>query len=403
MARAPRRYDAAGNATSFKGITKTYNANNQQTGTGFGHDTNGNPTTYKGVSLTFDPENRLTSYGSVLTAKYTGDGLRAWKQPGATGKRYFLYDGSLPVIELNKDGEAIAVNTFGAHGLVSRTESLTSTFYTFDLQGSVAQRLDYAGNVLSSHLFAAHGNEVTTPSSDPFGSGAQWGYYSDRETGLQLLTNRYYDPSAGRFLTRDPIGYNGGVNLYSYVKDNPVMYTDPLGHDLFGITGGGSGGAAIGGLGIIGTANYSIGINSDCSCGDFTTGGAGSLGLDLGPGLDYPSQGRDSRDYSSGGFGATLGAGGGVFWSNARHFDELKGQFETTIISTPWLVGLEIDKSDSIYMVSLTFAKGWGAGVLHLKTNTPSKSVWETKCRPSKPRDKDYWDSHSWGGGGRGW
>jgi RHS repeat-associated protein len=130
---------------------------------------------------------------------------------------------------LNKDGEAIAVNTFGAHGLVSRTESLTSTFYTFDLQGSVAQRLDYAGNVLSSHLFTAHGNEVTTPSTDPFGSGAQWGYYSDRETGLQLLTNRYYDPQAGRFLTRDPISYDGGINLYAYVNNQPVNFADPLG------------------------------------------------------------------------------------------------------------------------------------------------------------------------------
>ncbi|MCA1568617.1 MAG: DUF6531 domain-containing protein [Acidobacteria bacterium] len=43
-------YDGAGNAISFKGVTKTYNANNQQTGAGFTHDANGNPTTYKGTS-----------------------------------------------------------------------------------------------------------------------------------------------------------------------------------------------------------------------------------------------------------------------------------------------------------------------------------------------------------------
>src|SRR5437867_805698 len=39
-------YDSAGNSTTFKGVTKTYNSNNQQTGTGFVHDYNGNPTTY---------------------------------------------------------------------------------------------------------------------------------------------------------------------------------------------------------------------------------------------------------------------------------------------------------------------------------------------------------------------
>src|SRR5206468_7351020 len=41
-------YDSAGNPTSFKGITKSYNSNNQQTGTGFSHDGNGNPTSYNG-------------------------------------------------------------------------------------------------------------------------------------------------------------------------------------------------------------------------------------------------------------------------------------------------------------------------------------------------------------------
>ena len=41
---------------------------------------------------------------------------------------------------------------------------------------------------------------------------------------------RYYDPKAGRFITKDPLGFDGGdVNLYAYVGNNPVNYTDPLG------------------------------------------------------------------------------------------------------------------------------------------------------------------------------
>ena len=47
---------------------------------------------------------------------------------------------------------------------------------------------------------------------DVFGFGAQAGDYTDAETGLCLLTHRYYDPAQGRFVTRDPIGYDGGIN-----------------------------------------------------------------------------------------------------------------------------------------------------------------------------------------------
>jgi RHS repeat-associated protein len=73
----------------------------------------------------------------------------------------------------------------------------------------------------------------TVAASEPFGYKAQWGYYTDSETGLQLLTHRYYDPQAGRFLTRDPIGYGGGVNLYAYVTNSPTGFIDPLGLDKF--------------------------------------------------------------------------------------------------------------------------------------------------------------------------
>jgi len=94
----------------------------------------------------------------------------------------------------------------------------------------VSQRLDRGGNVLSTDLYDAFGNRTgTAPASDPWGFGAQWGYQSDNETGLVLCTNRYYDPQQGRFLTRDPIGQEGGVDLYSYTANNPVNEVDPDG------------------------------------------------------------------------------------------------------------------------------------------------------------------------------
>jgi len=43
------------------------------------------------------------------------------------------------------------------------------------------------------------------------------------------MRNRWYDPQTGRFLTQDPIGLAGGVNLYSYAGSNPVAFDDPFG------------------------------------------------------------------------------------------------------------------------------------------------------------------------------
>jgi RHS repeat-associated protein len=54
------------------------------------------------------------------------------------------------------------------------------------------------------------------------------GQYLDRETGLHYNLFRYYDPDCGRFTQQDPIGLNGGLNLYSYAP-NPIIWTDPLG------------------------------------------------------------------------------------------------------------------------------------------------------------------------------
>ncbi len=55
------------------------------------------------------------------------------------------------------------------------------------------------------------------------------GQYYDSETGLYYNYHRYYDPAIGRYLTADPIGLDGGVNLYAYVQNNPVNWVDPYG------------------------------------------------------------------------------------------------------------------------------------------------------------------------------
>ena len=173
----------------------------------------------------------MTGYnGTTQTDGYSGDGLRAWKQAGST-KTYFLYDDDQPVCEYNSSGTLTATNTFGADGLVSRrnVSGSTTTFYTFDERGSVSQRLNSAGAVVSSDLYDGFGSRSSTGAADVWQFEAQAGYYTDAETGLILCTHRFYDPSSGRWLTRDPLGYDGGVNLYGYVGNDPTDNVDPKG------------------------------------------------------------------------------------------------------------------------------------------------------------------------------
>ena len=54
------------------------------------------------------------------------------------------------------------------------------------------------------------------------------GQYHDHETGLHYNRYRYYDPRVGRFVSKDPISYAGGLNLYAYAP-NPTGWVDPLG------------------------------------------------------------------------------------------------------------------------------------------------------------------------------
>lgn len=245
-------YDGAGNPTTMRGVTQSFDSDNKLSATGYSYDGNGSPTTYAGSTVGYDQENRLTSIdtssGDHFKAGYTAGGLRAWKsslsnqQAGeasipVTNRTYFVYDGSVPVLETDSSGGLKAVNVFAPDGLVARgTVSSGSTsykYYSFDPQGSVSVRSNSTGGVTQNALYDAYGKQIQVPSpsgvTDSWGWNGRWGYYADVETGLILCTYRYYDANQGRWLTRDPIGYAGGVNLYGYCGSGPLNSMDALG------------------------------------------------------------------------------------------------------------------------------------------------------------------------------
>ncbi len=78
------------------------------------------------------------------------------------------------------------------------------------------------------------GSELTR---EAMGSQGQFGYYHDY-SGRYLLGHRFYDSFTGRFVTRDPIGYQGGINLYGFAGNNPVNEIDPDGYSPAGDAAG---------------------------------------------------------------------------------------------------------------------------------------------------------------------
>jgi len=221
-------YDNNGKATTMRGVSASYDIDDQKSGATY--DGSGNPASYNGNALSFDAIGNVTTIGTALTAGYLAGGRRAFKT-AASGSTYYLYDGSKPICEIDSTGTVTALNTWGPNGLVSRDTSSGSAFYTFDPQGNVSQKLDNTGTPVASSMFDAYGASVTSD-PDPYNApGSQFGNYKDAETGLIWMGHRYYDPAAGRFITRDPIGKSGGSNEYAYTGNNHVTRNDASGLD----------------------------------------------------------------------------------------------------------------------------------------------------------------------------
>jgi RHS repeat-associated protein len=86
--------------------------------------------------------------------------------------------------------------------------------------------------LLESYSHSPYG--AKTPSSTSISNPAQYagsvGCYIEDETKLILCGARWYSPSLMRWMSRDPIGYDGGVNLYGYIGGDPINYVDPSGN-----------------------------------------------------------------------------------------------------------------------------------------------------------------------------
>ncbi|MCC6451861.1 MAG: RHS repeat-associated core domain-containing protein [Acidobacteria bacterium] len=106
-----------------------------------------------------------------------------------------------------------------------------STFFLQDHLRSTIGLTNATGSLTATQSYDSFGN----PTNASFPTRFQYtGREFDNFTGLQFSRARFYAPNLGRFISEDPIGFNGGdVNLYGYVGNNPIRKNDPLGQFPF--------------------------------------------------------------------------------------------------------------------------------------------------------------------------
>ncbi len=239
-------YDAVGNRTvvSDSGADTVYVANNlnQYTSAGastFSYDADGNLTMRTGLggstTYTYDSRNRLTSVTTPTdTWNYHYDALghrTATTHNGQTTE-YLVDPTSLGSVlgEYDGTGQLVSHYTLGL-GLTSRVDAGgNADYYDFDALGSTAGLTNATGDYAASYTYLPFGEVDTVSGSvpNPFQYVGQDGVMNEGN-GLDFMCARFYMPASGRFLNPDPLGLDGGVNLYAYADNNPVGFKDPSG------------------------------------------------------------------------------------------------------------------------------------------------------------------------------
>ncbi|MBQ7033917.1 MAG: hypothetical protein IJN25_09710 [Clostridia bacterium] len=174
---------------------------------------------------TFDGLGRMTGLtedGKTIAYTYNGDGQRVSKTVDGVTTQY-VWDGDYIVME--KTGNSTTVYKRGNRLFANEKDGI-KTFYRYNARGDVVQLTNASYAVTKTYRYDAFGNEQNIDANDtnPF---RYCGEYFDTETGYIYLRARYYDPTIGRFISKDPI--RDGLNWYVYCGNNPVMFKDPLG------------------------------------------------------------------------------------------------------------------------------------------------------------------------------
>ncbi len=243
--------------------TTTGNVFLPKTPESFGYDADGNQTNDGRWMLTWDAENRLAAAESQTTAPtaskrkvafvfdWQGRMTRRTEYDGSSGSyvrsrdETYVYDALRCLAELNATNNTV-VRSFlwgldlsgtvtgagGVGGLVSMSSAANGEqFYAMDGNGNMTALVTATnGAVSANYEYDPFGQTIRitgTPAKDNPSrfSTKRW----DDALDIVLFEKRPYKPTPGNWLSRDPIGERGGINLYQFVLNNPLNAVDPLG------------------------------------------------------------------------------------------------------------------------------------------------------------------------------
>lgn len=200
-------------------------------------DNNGNTTGKTDASGTTqysrDYENRLTSVnlagGGTVTFKYDPFGRRIQKS-GPSGTTNYVYDGANIAAEVDNTGAALAhyAQDLGIDEPLAMQRSGALSFYSADGLGSMTSLTTGTGAVADTFRYDTFGNLASSTGNivNPYRYTAR---EYDEDSGLNYYRARYYDSQVGRFISEDPIKFDGGISFYAYVQNNPANLIDPTG------------------------------------------------------------------------------------------------------------------------------------------------------------------------------
>ncbi|MFN2398929.1 MAG: RHS repeat domain-containing protein [Gemmatimonadaceae bacterium] len=241
-------YDAVGNVTGGvmggQTITTGYKVGNRDT-------------LFRGVAHTFDLDGNVASSGSVqyhwsadgildsviagtvrLRYEYDALGRLVKRSRNGSVERIFLWSGDQLIAELNGTGTQ-RIGEYAYFPGIDRPYAFLKGTTTVSSISFFAQ--DVAGNVLGIHsgstvqqhyTYDALGAQTTLVNTLPENrlgwKGLVW---EPDSTRLYFMRARWYDPVQGRFMSEDPIGLAGGINMYAFAGADPINGWDPFGLD----------------------------------------------------------------------------------------------------------------------------------------------------------------------------
>lgn len=252
-------YDAVGNMLtrtdlrSGQTIDYTYDVGNRLLsagGTAFQYDGNGNVTAKVSpvgtTNYTWDSFNQLIGArapdGSVVRFYYDPLGNRVARTDSAGTTRYLQDAGaSIPAVVLENGVRNVSYVRTPEGLLLGAVVDGQPLSLVFDRVGNLRTALGPGGGLLGTRSYNAWGDTEADAGALPaaVAFGARYGYHSDPQLGITQMGARWYDPSVGRMLSKDPAGYASGLNPYGYAFGNPTTRVDPDGEiPLLLVTGG---------------------------------------------------------------------------------------------------------------------------------------------------------------------